>query len=535
MVYSKRNKLLFGKNRSCKVGGGMINHSIKFTYLERDYILSKKSLWRGYLFNENSFSNLNALIDYFKQNNSDTKLYIELFNILMTKYSNKTIKFHFIKLLLRCNEWVDISMNPNIEIYINDIIQNIEYIPYSIQLLDTLSSFFTLLNMEYLYTKYTMSDKNMNIFDNTKIYKNIRIYKKLLQLYTFIEIPNSIDKSFAENIPLLLNHIYGLLPICKIEPRLTNIVTNQSKFIESGSFGSVFKNETKSQAIKVIDTSKYESLTSIIHLIYREVYTYYRISALACNRNLFCNFINAYYDDNKHKIYVLMEYCGTDLFTVLDSGTIRQIPIKWFLNIARGIKCMHDNNYVHFDIKPENIVIENVVEQRPKKRISKHWIFDSKRSSSGSRSSSSGSRSSSSGSRRSRRSGSNRGSLLIPPQTNAKLIDFGLSYEISSISSKISPGTNGYRAPELGIQIGIDYKKCDIYSFGMTIGLCLYFTKYLPNNSVSTDDILIGRKFKDLYKLLSILKLQNMVDNNPDMRPDIDTVITLLQQKTFLY
>lgn len=512
---SKNNRRIYSHNRSYRVGGGFVNYYIKFVYFKKEYILIKKSLGRGYQFNEKSFQNLNELIKYFKQTNTDNSLYFELFNTLLNDYINKTTKFHFIKLLIRYGEWVNISINTDLQSHIIDIIQKSENKPYSIEFLDKLTNYMTLANMEYLYLKYIFHKNDTHIFNGTKINKNIRLYKKLLKLYESLETYDDTPINSLEDIILLLNSIYGLLPICKIEPQLTNIVVNQNKFIESGSFGSVFKNETKSQAIKIIDTSKYSSLSPVIHLMDKEVYTYYKISTLACNRNLFCNFINAYYDHNKHKIYVLMEYCGTDLFNVLVvAGTIKQIPQEWFINIARGIKCMHDNNYVHFDIKPENIVIENVVGRRQtNKRISNHWIFDSKKSRTGSGSG----------------SGSRKRNLNIQTQTNAKLIDFGLSYEINSISSKMSPGTSGYRAPELGIKDGNDYKKCDIYSLGMTIGLCLYFTTYSPKSDVSIDDILIGRERKNLYEVLSRYNLQNMIDLNPDVRPDIDAVITLLQ------
>ena len=167
---------------------------------------------------------------------------------------------------------------------------------------------------------------------------------------------------------------------------------------------------------------------------------------------------------------------------------------------------MHDNNYVHFDIKLENIVITNTTDHKKNNRISNHWIFDSQMSKS--------------------RSRTMYDDLHISKESNVKLIDFSLSYEISTISSKISPGTSGYRSPELGLQKDIDYKKCDIYSRGMTFGLCLLFNK-IPH--VSIDDILTGRESNTLFKLLEDINLQDIVDKNPDIRPDIDTVITRLR------
>jgi serine/threonine protein kinase len=548
IVHSKNNTRKYSHNRSYRKRD-MVYYSIKFTHLNDNYTLLQKSVGRYYKFNDTLFPNLNGLIQFFKQNNTNNIVndrYIELFNTLLKDYITKPSKFHFIQLLLRYAEWVNITINEELESHITNIIQNIETKPYSIQLLTKFTNFMTLRNMKYLYFKYMGRSGDIHIFNKTKIYKNIRMYKKLLELYKF---------SINDDIPSLLNSFYGLLPIYKIEPRLVNIITNKIKFIESGSFGSVFKIETKPEAIKVIDVSKVSSLNEVIALIKREVYTYYRITTLACNRNLFCNFINAYYDNNIHKIYVLMEYCGVDLFTVLDSTNVKHIPIKWFLNIAYGIKCMHDNNYVHFDIKPENIIIENVkyLDQLPQNISSGRNRSNessgrnrsnessgrnrSNESSGRNRSNESSGRNisnESSGRNRSnesnQRSRISRSSLYIPRETIAKLIDFGLSYEISTISS-LHPlhGTDGYRAPELYSQTSIDYKKCDIYSLGITIGICLYLKTYNPPIETSINDM-VGR---DEFKyLLFKLNLHDMIDVNPDVRPNIDEVIQRLHKIT---
>ena len=497
-VHSKNNRRRYSHNRSYR-RRDMVNYSIKFTHLNDNYTLLQKSIGRYYKFNEKIFPNLNGFIQFLNQTNTNNivnNLYIELFNTLLSDYINKPSKFHFIQLLLRYAEWVNVAMNEVLESHITNIIQNIETKPYSIQLLTKFTNFMTLRNMKYLYFKYMDRNGDIHIFNKTKVYKNIRMYKKLLELYKF---------SVNDDIPSLLNSFYGLLPIYKIEPRLVNIITNKIKFIESGSFGSVFKIETKPEAIKVIDVSKVSSLNEVIALIKREVYTYYRITTLACNRNLFCNFINAYYDNNIHKIYVLMEYCGVDLFTVLDSINIKHIPIKWFLNIAYGIKCMHDNNYVHFDIKPENIIIENVrdIGQSTQNIISGRNRSNESSGRNRSNASSGSNRSNaSSGSNRSRRIRSN---LYIPRETIAKLIDFGLSYEISTISS-LHPlhGTDGYRAPELYSQTSIDYKKCDIYSLGITIGICLYLKTYNPNIEMSINTMVERDEFKYLLFKLNL-------------------------------
>jgi hypothetical protein len=115
-----------------------------------------------------------------------------------------------------------------------------------------------------------------------------------------------------------------------------------------------------------------------------------------------------------------MEYCGSNLYSELFKSAKLHLNIIliWFITIAEGIKCMHDNNYVHLDIKPENITIYN---------------------------------------------------------NKAKLIDFGLAENINAIE-KLSEktGTEGFKAPEMG-KYPIDYKKCDIYSLGQTFLQTIYY------------------------------------------------------------
>ena len=131
-----------------------------------------------------------------------------------------------------------------------------------------------------------------------------------------------------------------------------------------------------------------------------------------------------------------MEYCGTNLkkFIMTDEVNISfELLIQWFITIAKGIKCMHDNNYVHFDIKPENIVIH---------------------------------------------------------ENNAKLIDFGLAEYIEKGNQYRGMGTPKYIAPELMKKDNnneSDYTKCDIYSLGVTFAECIFqrYFKHLPTNATS--------------------------------------------------
>lgn len=185
-----------------------------------------------------------------------------------------------------------------------------------------------------------------------------------------------------------------------------------------------------------------------------------------------------------------MEYCGKSLHFILHYRYQRRSPLPlslvlgWFLNIAKGIKCMHENGYVHLDIKPNNITIYDTPDQED--------LTDSK----------------------------------------SKLIDFGLAKhvnELARLGRIYSAGTPGYAAPELKIKrtqqletrnhlsslvsmplIQIDYKKCDIYSFGKTLEQSLYVCQVTEIN-------------KQL-----LVRLGTLIHAESSERPDIDGVIDLI-------
>ena len=62
------------------------------------------------------------------------------------------------------------------------------------------------------------------------------------------------------------------------------------------------------------------------------------------------------YEIEKYKIYIIMEACEQSLSNLLKQNVMDNI-LEYAKQIANGIKNMHDNNYVHLDLKPDNILI----------------------------------------------------------------------------------------------------------------------------------------------------------------------------------
>lgn len=187
-------------------------------------------------------------------------------------------------------------------------------------------------------------------------------------------------------------------------PQMADIPPSANK-IQSGAFGTTYISRDRQYAIKIIDYNMYLSyvrnenelnywLTAINRDLHNEIINYYDISQKC--PEYFCRFVGYNYDHTKFKMHIIMEYCGIDMHSVYthvwrkaidkvktasattygyesqQQKTIRlqrmfhsilyQALAPILHKIALAIRCLHSNNYVHFDIKIENIVIsENTV------------------------------------------------------------------------------------------------------------------------------------------------------------------------------
>jgi serine/threonine protein kinase len=298
-----------------------------------------------------------------------------------------------------------------------------------------------------------------------KIVKNIEI------------LMNDLSNEYGIYIESL-NRQYDTFPISKINPKLGQITnSNKGKIITydkhtyklmgEGSFSSVFINVEQGEAIKKSNSNpEYSFKSEVIH--------YNNISSLVCNTNYFCKFKNCFIG-NYGKIYILMEYCGISLTDILkNTETLHKLPfetlIQWFITIAKGIKCMHDNGYVHLDIKPLNITIDN---------------------------------------------------------NEAKLIDFGCAQYIPDIKTQLLVGTPTFMAPEMEYNDIIqDYKKCDIYSLGVTFAKCIFIRYMSLFKKVENED----NEDNEDNKILSFIELASMLAIEPNDRPTIEGVIVKLTE-----
>jgi serine/threonine protein kinase len=138
--------------------------------------------------------------------------------------------------------------------------------------------------------------------------------------------------------------------------------------IGKGGVGSVFMTDDNTYLVKKIIKFKYGMILNILN----EVHNYYKLMNFECQQKdeRFCKIIASYYNESKNELFIVMEICGYDLNrTMTGVQELRKSPyitnqnysegLLIILEIAKAIQCMHSNNYVHLDIKPHNIVVDD--------------------------------------------------------------------------------------------------------------------------------------------------------------------------------
>lgn len=311
-------------------------------------------------------------------------------------------------------------------------------------------------------------------FSRTEVHRNIidNIYNELgliYEQYNFRSLFNRLKEIKQNN---------GDIPLSKINPDLSSFITDKSIILGEGVFGKVYEVfiDGKKYALKVTNEATKK-------LINQEITQYNTISELVCTdqtTDSFCSFISAYYDSSQRKIYILMEYCGNSLYDVIMSkiksgGDIDKLITEntkkniytWLLNIAKGLKCMHKNEYAHLDIKPNNIVLDE--------------------------------------------------------NLNSKLIDFGLTFNYLNPdyqSQLNSVGTRDFMSPEMINRSVLSVEKCDVYSLGITFIECAFALHYR--------DVYIDcfKKDASLSLLTSLLRYIPLEDELK-LSPQIPVTLTL--------
>ncbi|CAK65973.1 unnamed protein product (macronuclear) [Paramecium tetraurelia] len=187
--------------------------------------------------------------------------------------------------------------------------------------------------------------------------------------------------------------------------------------------------------------------------------------------------------ETKNNTYIICEYCNDgDLANILEKSNFTQADImNIFLQIAKGVKALHDQKIIHRDIKPANILRSNGI---------------------------------------------------------YKLSDFGFAIvenDFESIIKRFSVGTPVYMAPET-VQSNSYSEKSDIWSLGVVLYLMVY--KEIPYN-LKKDGDLYGKQQQIHTKIMndkSLTKkiqkvLVGMLELDQQKRMNIDGILSILNEQ----
>lgn len=224
----------------------------------------------------------------------------------------------------------------------------------------------------------------------------------------------------------------------------------------AGAMGTVFLCEDLTRvkrkvALKILRSDRledseewskveYEALTRLRHPNLAKVYDFGRVQ-------------------QSHDWFIVSEFIRGDDFLAASTSFEESEFLDVVVQICRALEYIHSQGYVHFDIKPDNILVTRTRQMGTDQ--SSKVIQDNAANGSTDR-------------------------CLGPPI--AKLIDFGLAEKISGTFDFAIKGTLHYVAPEI-IDGGTPDRRADLYSFG--VSLYQLMTGRLP--FVSPDGKTVGR------------------------------------------
>lgn len=129
-----------------------------------------------------------------------------------------------------------------------------------------------------------------------------------------------------------------------------------------GSYGKVkevLDSETLDRrAVKILTKRKLRRIPNGEENVQREIQL---LRQLTGNRNVI-RMLDVLFNDQKHKMYLIMEYCVMGLQELLDSALPhKRLPLfqvhAYFQQLVDGLEYLHSNFVIHKDIKPGNLLL----------------------------------------------------------------------------------------------------------------------------------------------------------------------------------
>ncbi|BFZ16358.1 hypothetical protein BsWGS_19401 [Bradybaena similaris] len=112
------------------------------------------------------------------------------------------------------------------------------------------------------------------------------------------------------------------------------------------------------RAVKILKTRKLRRIPNGEQNVRREIQLLKRLQ----HQNII-QLIDVVVNDEKQKMYIVMEYCACELQEMLESVPEKKFPIwqahGYFCQLIDGLEYLHSHGIVHKDIKPGNLLVTN--------------------------------------------------------------------------------------------------------------------------------------------------------------------------------
>lgn len=127
-----------------------------------------------------------------------------------------------------------------------------------------------------------------------------------------------------------------------------------------GSYGKVkevLDSENLSRrAVKILTKRKLRRIPNGEQNVQREIQLLRKLK----HKNVI-ELIDVLYNDEKQKMYLIMEYCVGGLQELVDSAPDKKLPLfqvhKYFKQLIFGLEYLHGRGVIHKDIKPGNLLL----------------------------------------------------------------------------------------------------------------------------------------------------------------------------------